>query len=174
MKIGFSGANSTGKTTLALELSKQFDIPCIHGITRRVAKRFPINEAGDNECTQLAVMLEHFDVLTKRDFIADRTILDCTAATDHLLGSNHYLTKAFCDIVSARISEYDLLIYTPIEFPLTDDGERSTNEEFREAMDHYIAGFFSKLASNNKNVIKVTGSVEERLEQIAKAFPNIS
>lgn len=175
MKIGFTGASSTGKTTLAKKLCKKFAIAYIGNITRKVAKDFPINESG-NVDTQLAIMLEHFKVLSNDKFITDRTLIDCLAVTRYLFGKEHYLVKSFLNIISERITEYDYIIYTPIEFDAEADGERSTSDDFRKTVDDLIRRYlfsFQEMHPTLK-VIQVTGSVEDRLEQIYSKLPDVS
>ena len=56
-----------------------------------------------------------------------------------------------------------IIIYTPIEFPVENDGLRSINEKERTTIDFLIKNI---LDTTGADYITVTGTVEERLAQI--------
>src|SRR6056300_857795 len=79
MRIAFTGAQSTGKTTLlnALKADEAFryKYEFIDEITRRMQKKgLKINEAGGNT-TQLLIMNEHIKNLLYENVIMDRCML---------------------------------------------------------------------------------------------------
>ena len=86
MKIAFTGAQSTGKTTLlqAVKSNEEFryKYEFIDEITRRMVKKgLKINEAGGNT-TQLLIMNEHIKNLLYQNVIMDRCVLDGVVYTD--------------------------------------------------------------------------------------------
>ena len=88
MKIAFTGAQSTGKTTLlqAVKSNEEFryKYEFIDEITRRMVKKgLKINEAGGNT-TQLLIMNEHIKNLLYQNVIMDRCVLDGVVYTDWL------------------------------------------------------------------------------------------
>jgi nicotinamide riboside kinase len=64
-------------------------------------------------------------------------------------------------IVKAN-ARYDVVFYLPIEFPLIDDGLRSTNIEFQKAID---TSYIKYLKDNGIEYFILTGSVGDRLDQ---------
>ena len=60
-----------------------------------------------------------------------------------------------------------LLVYLPVEFPLESDGVRNDNVEDQAKMDFLIRNL---LETSGIKYITVTGSVEERVEQIENAL----
>lgn len=55
------------------------------------------------------------------------------------------------------------ICYFPIEFPVVDDGVRSTDEEFRAEIDFLIKTF---LDSAEIKYHTITGTVEERIAKV--------
>jgi nicotinamide riboside kinase len=173
MIISFSGPQSSGKSTLLnilQELSPSWDY--IPEITRLVKREYdlPINEDG-NDLTQTMIMCEHLrNAYTKRDnhAILDRCSLDGVVYTHWLCDKGNINMGTYSHaryIFDNTIDRYDLIIYTsPEDVPVVDDGERSTNIEFRneiiELFEKYIAGL------PIEKVVRVRGSIEERVKQI--------
>jgi len=179
MVISFTGAQSTGKTTLLneLQLDKRFKkFSFIKEVTRLVKKKhkLSINEEGDN-MTQLAILSAHLDnYLISRDknIILDRCILDGLVYTVYL----HIMKKV--DTQVADYAEYlthklignvDIIFYTEPDIPLVDDGERSVNKEFRTRIIHL---FEMAIEHFKINVVRLEGTVEQRLEIIYNTFDN--
>ena len=63
--------------------------------------------------------------------------------------------------------EYTHFIYFPIEFPSVDDGVRSVNEGWRDAIDnHFRTALESRKQMEGKDYLTVSGSPKQRVEQI--------
>ena len=60
-------------------------------------------------------------------------------------------------------NKYTHYIYFPIEFDAVDDGERSTNEDWRRTIDKE---FQNVLGDLGKPYLTVTGSPKQRVNQI--------
>ena len=164
-KIALIGASSTGKTTVyELLKSKLPKYEFINESTRTVKEfGFPINEQGTSE-TQLAISSFHLEALLKPyNCVLDRCYMDLVVYTKYMNKASA-ATVAFIDDTWSRIkNEYSHYVYFPIEFKSVDDGVRSINEEWRRDIDKE---FRNQLASINSNMIKVTGSPMQRVEQI--------
>ena len=179
MIVSFTGAQSTGKTTLlkAVKLDERFrKFSFIDEVTRLVKKKYnlSINEEGD-DLTQLAILSTHLDnYLTFRgkDVVLDRCILDGLVYTAYLnnIGKVKDEVAEYAELLTnTLINKIDIIFYTEPDIPLVDDGERSIDVEFRnkiidlfeEAIDHY------KL-----NVVRLRGSVDNRLELIYNIIDN--
>lgn len=172
MRIGFSGAQSVGKTTLlnALRSEPIFKHYTIcNEVTRRVKSYgLPINEDGNN-ITQKLIMQEHIvNVFMHKHMITDRTVLDGLVYSQYLhqRGNINDQTFLFCkDVFNQVINQYDLLFYIHPEFEVVDDGIRSVDEEFRN---NIVQLFKQNIEENLVPVIMVHGSVRERVEQVLR------
>lgn len=179
MVISFTGAQSTGKSTLLTKMQteerfRKFNF--VPEITRGLKKKYnlDINENG-GEFTQLLTVNSHlynyFDFRGK-DVILDRCILDGLVYTTY----QYHMKKIPIEIYNYSeylfkklIGELDIILYTEPDVPLVDDGERSANKEFRDT----IVNLFEEAIDHYKlNVIRLSGSVEERLETIYNTFDN--
>ena len=180
MIFSFTGAQSTGKTTLLNRLHEkngEYPFEFVPEVTRLVMHDYemPINEHGD-DLTQLLIMTEHVRNVFKHradriirgtHMIFDRCALDGIVYSVWLL-KNLKISRACynaCELIYKRLQDkYDVIFYTsPDDVKLVDDGERSINERFRtdilELFDLYMHRY-------NGKIVVLKGSVEERLETI--------
>jgi hypothetical protein len=64
-------------------------------------------------------------------------------------------------------TKYDIIFYPdPKEIELVDDGERSINAEFRNAIIDKYENYYLDQSQWKEKVIILKGTVEERMEQI--------
>ena len=118
MRIAFTGAHSTGKTTLLNELKndKQFNLTYefIDEITRRMTKKgLKINEGGD-DMTQLLIMNSHISNVLKEKCIMDRCALDGVVYTRCMYdkGQISDWVMDFAENVFTKIiDKYDYIFY---------------------------------------------------------------
>ena len=181
MIFSFTGAQSTGKTTLLKRLhEKNGDYPFefVPEVTRLVMKDYgvSINEDGD-DLTQLLIMTEHVrniykytkDIYQTIDIhmIFDRCALDGIVYSEWLF-MNRKISRACydaCELIYKSLQDkYDVTFYTsPDGIKLVDDGERSIDKGFRndilELFDLYMHRYSGK-------IVVLKGSVEERLKTI--------
>lgn len=177
MLISFTGAQSTGKTTLLNHLSERnTDIKFIPEVTRLVKRLYdlPINEAG-NVMTQMMIMAEHvknaYSVENKdQNVILDRCSVDGLIYT-HWLCDQGLDMSAYSfarTVYENTVSRYDVIFYTsPDDVLLTDDGERSINTKFREEI---IDLFHKHFKHPQSNLVVLKGNVEERLQTIKQTL----
>ena len=105
--------------------------------------------------------------------VADRCIIDVAAFTSVLFDQMPVGSEDFIDMsieeffqrkeVIKRKNDLSLLVYTPIEFPVEDDGERLVDELLRESFDQKIQQI---LKNSDIPHLRVTGTVEQRMMQI--------
>ena len=174
MKIAFTGAQSTGKTTLLKELKRDSELSLKYDfrdeITRRMQKKgLSINEGG-NDITQLLIMNSHIKNTLIDNVIMDRCVLDGLVYTDWMYGKKkveQWVIEYAENVFNLLIDRYDHIFYLTPEFDIEDDGVRSTDIDFRneivDLFDHYIKLY--KIP-----VIKLTGTVEQRLNKIKETI----
>ena len=170
MKIAFTGAQSTGKTTLLEALkanqSYKYDYEFVDEITRRMVKKgLKINEEG-SDTTQLLIMNEHIKNLLYPNVIMDRCMLDGVVYTRWLYEHNNvsqWVWDYAQNVFDKYINRYDYIFYLAPEFDIVDDGVRSINTDFR---DEIVDLFEDYISMFSLPVVHLTGTVEERLEKI--------
>ena len=177
MIISFTGAQSTGKTTLLNELKKwkEFeDYVFIDEITRNVSKLgMNINEKGD-DATQTAIMNAHIENLKKGDnLILDRCSLDGVVYTHYLYSHGRVSRDTFDyarQIFTETCLKYDKIFYLEPEFNIVDDGVRSSSVQFRDEIADIFERYITEFNLRKWNVVEISGSVEERLKAIKKVM----
>lgn len=177
MKIVFTGAQSTGKTTLVHEMQKKAafsNYNICDNITRHVTNEADKLELQGNQreiFIQNGIMDAHLYNITLDNFLADRCAIDC-----YVYGMYQYLQKTLDEETRLRMIEtlktcvpqYDYIFYIEPEFGVIKDGTRSDDPVFQEIVNYLFCGVVHQLKEELglKNVFKLTGSVEERLTQI--------
>lgn len=173
-RVAFSGAQSTGKTTLlnALRESADFkDCKFYDEITRQIKEQgFKINEQG-TDATQLKIMQEHKRRVNAKDsglVIFDRCSLDGLVYTQFLYNKGQ-VSKDTLDeatkVFEETIMQWDAIFFLRPEFEIVDDGVRSVNVEFHRNIVFLFDYFIEKY---NLQVIQLTGSVEDRVKQFVE------
>ena len=179
MLISFTGAQCTGKTTLlkAIELDERFcKFNFVPEVTRLVKRRYKlgINEKGD-DMTQLAILNAHLENYLKtrsKDAVMDRCILDGLVYTTYQYhnGKTGPDTMLYCEYLFRKlVRKVDIIFYTEPDIPLVDDVERSNDNTFRETI---INLFETAIDHYGINVVRLKGTVEQRLETIYNTFDN--
>ena len=183
MIFSFTGAQSTGKTTLLNHLHKcngDYPFEFIPEVTRLVMRNYemPINEKGD-DLTQLLIMTEHVRNVFKHKadriirgthMIFDRCALDGIVYSVWLLKNGKISRECYnaCSLIYKKLQDqYDVIFYTsPDDVKLVDDGERSIDKGFRndilELFDVYMTG----PQRVGAEIVELKGTVKERLETV--------
>lgn len=182
MIISFSGAQSTGKTTLLKHLqAKNKDIVFVPEVTRLVKRQYnlPINEDG-TDLTQKIICAEHLKNAYSVDHQKANVILDRCSLDGWVYSSWLYKKKKISASTLSFSEEtfhdtqakYDAIFYTsPDDLVVEDDGERSIDIDFRND----IIKLFDLLKTQyTGNLITLRGTVEERLQAIQNTLKNIT
>jgi nicotinamide riboside kinase len=181
MLISFSGAQSTGKTTLLKHLwMRNKHINFVPEVTRFVKREYnlPINEAG-NDLTQTMIFAEHLRNALHCEVknsvsILDRCSLDGIVYTHWLADRKQVTMSAYSHgrfVFTQTKSLYDVIFYTsPEDVSIEDDGERSIDVTFRNEIINLFERYIN--ANPDLNIVTLKGSVEERLNIIKSTLLN--
>jgi nicotinamide riboside kinase len=171
MKIALAGAHSQGKTTILNELKKNpkyAHFKFIDSPTRQLmAEGNFINESG-NANTQLLIMMQHFKNTCCNDAVFDRCAIDGLAYSLYFWDDiiKNKLANTFIELFNHTLKQYDVIFYIKPELALIDDGTRSQDINFFNAI---VNNFNNVLTEYNVNYIELQGSVEERVDLIHNA-----
>lgn len=168
MKIVFTGAQGTGKTTVLNEYrDKGFEI--VTEVVRNLSKKgVKINKDGD-EKGQTKIFNEYKKIFTENDyFISDRGLIDVVAYTVYLARhgqvSEEFADKQLKQLHKFIVANPDVFYcYFPIEFDVVADGVRDLDEEFRKEISDII---LSLLGAFGIGFVPITGTVEERVAKV--------
>lgn len=175
MVISFTGAQSTGKSTLLNECKKlNLPVSYVDEVTRYVKRTYnvPINEhAGD--VTQLLILNQHLtNLFIAGDVIMDRCIIDGLVYTQWLYRNDKvsaWVHDYAWHLFSILLPKVDLVFYCSADFDLVDDGERSTDAKFRNDI---IASMEDKVQYYCKpdQLVTLSGTVEQRMQTIKQTL----
>lgn len=158
MRVSFTGAGGTGKTTLAKQVSERWGIPYITNVARRVMEEKGIaNETAQNAMSPDALLDLQYAI-----FNAFKEIRESTAAyvCDRLMLDNYVyalrrcgpamteeLRKAWEQAAIEDLYRQDLVFYTPAGlFPLVADGVRQVEVSHQYLIDSALYGLLCKHA----------------------------
>lgn len=180
MLISFTGAQSTGKSTLLRHMYRSNELrKCsfIKEVTRKVAAQgLDINDAGDN-MTQLFILSEHLhNHHLDGCVVLDRCIIDGYIYTKWLYEQNKvegWVLKYAWDLHNALIDKLDIIFYPePGDVQLVDDGERSTCEKFRNDIIKMYDTYLEHNSRVRDKLTRLSGTVEQRMVQIKQTLNN--
>lgn len=172
MKIALCGAQCTGKTTLMDELEKNKifrDYKFCDEIARDIMRMgFEINKKGDND-TQLMIMTTHLqNLLCNENLVTDRCLIDGYSYSQYsyeIAGTvDEWVNEFSKKLTKEYSSKYDIIFYLKPEFKIVDDGVRSIDVNWQNAMVDYFDMTINIL--ENVNIVRLTGTVEERVNSI--------
>lgn len=164
MKVGIAGSHGTGKTTLSKLLAGKNNWRYLpEAPLQAMTRGFPINEETSVE-TELWIFAKQIEMemFTPESWVADKCLIDLLAYARYLMPNERALLEILTKIVE-RNAVYDVVIYLPTgEFPIEDDGFRSTDPVFQEAIDREIVRIMHEMGIE---YYKIVGTREERLEK---------
>lgn len=170
MKIAIVGTHCTGKTTLIKELLKKGefkDFQFISSSTRQSSSYgLKINEDGDDLSQLYMASCDFKNIIEAREnVISDRCLLDTSIYTRYLWEKGQ-CKKETLDTISflwnTVRSQYDFLFWLRPEFNLVKDGVRSVDKGFQESIDL----FFNLTSREKENLIVLSGSIEEKINEL--------
>jgi len=179
MKIAFSGAQCSGKTTLFNELSSiyYFDkFTKCKEIVRSINKLgININEMGD-DLTQRMISNTHlYNIISNKNLITDRCAWDSHVYSLWLFKRgkiNRETLEISKNIMEYSLKKLDIIFFTPAEFDLVEDGIRSVDIEFRNE----INGIFEEMGPSLNTYcdsIWIGGDIETRKNNMFEIIEQI-
>lgn len=173
MIISFTGAQSTGKSTLLTlcqqHYGKQFKY--VEEVTRLVKRKYkvPINEYGNN-ATQTLIINQHIINSLKhtKNVIMDRCIIDGIVYTSWLASKGQvesWVVDYAFNVGKMLASKIDVVFQCVPDFELVKDGERSEDAEFRNEIHNMMNHILAQDQFKNKT-IKLSGNIEQRMQII--------
>lgn len=176
MLVSFTGAQSSGKTTLLRECKHIYEneYTFVDEITRKInQKGLPINEQG-SDVVQLQILQSHIENAKLKNAFLDRCIVDGFIYTKYLYESGT-VSRSVYDysryLHGILMPKYDKIFYTShVGVPLEADGVRSANRAFRDAIIQLYREYMA-VHDMSKFVI-LEGSVIDRLKTITSIVPH--
>ena len=177
MRISFTGAQSTGKTTLLNICKKQYpNFVYVDEVTRRIKRERGIdinNTANNYDNTQMEMIKDHLQNIKIDDkqnkVILDRCIYDGFVYTRYLYELGKVSVRVYnyaYRVFRENRHKYDIVFYTdPEDVKLVNDGVRSTDIDFRNRIIEIYKEFNIYFESN---IFKISGTVNERWNTINK------
>jgi len=179
MKVAFTGAHGTGKTTLvkalfeqlaAMEVSSSLTPEVPRVVCDLVADTTYFRRGNNTFLRQMLILMGQpiYEIAQAKGastLLCDRAILDHWAYTEYLFAaklkdSEALVAKAF---VTKHMASYDYVFYVPIEFGPKDDGTREGDGAFQLSVDGKIRELLAELDIPHH---VVSGSVDERVGQV--------
>ena len=79
--------------------------------------------------------------------------------------------KSYNELASNLLKEYDYIFYiSPEGVEIEDNGVRTTNTEYRDLIDKTIQTILIKHHSKIKNMYRILGTTEERIQTIKEVL----
>jgi nicotinamide riboside kinase len=174
--ISFTGAQSSGKTTLLNKCKDELPGKWyyVDEVTRYVKRRYgeSINEQG-TDMTQLMIINTHIEnsyLINTLDnsydgVILDRCIVDGLVYTEWLHEQGHvskWVLDYAKEIYNLLLPKLDIILYTDPNIPLIDDGERSINVEFKNDIVQKFENIFNTTILYAHKLSILSGDVDSR------------
>ena len=186
MNITFTGSSSTGKTTLLNAMKYEPGIIdkfwYVDEVTRLVKREFSvdINESGATDVTQLLIINKELENLFRynprllwpgcKGVVHDRCLLDGLVYTEYFYKKGLVSQQVWQQAVNYWYKfheKYDIIFYPePRDVELVDDGERSTNMEFRNAIIELYEDYYLNQFQWKDRVVRLSGTVEQRMNKL--------
>lgn len=180
MRISVSGAQCTGKSTLIEALSKELPDYVVQAESvRYLTKKYGFNIDEPTSDLQLALLnLQTRALYENQNILLDRSFVDSTSymiyykqkeTREKTFSPKHLISDEAYDFIKTSAKELsqrvDLFVFLEPEFELIDDGFRIIDEVQQKQITEIMEQLFEEFGVDYK-VIRPTGSVKERVEQV--------
>jgi GTPase SAR1 family protein len=174
MKIGFCGTMSVGKTTLVNALKELPEFKDYKFSTERSKYLRDLGIPLNTDSTikgQMVFLAERSSELMYDNIVTDRTVIDVIAFTKLSKSIPYYIGDQFEALAVNLFREYDYIFYiSPKGVELEDNGVRTIDPEYREAIDKRINKIITKYSHKLPKLYKITGTTEERIQRIKQVI----
>ena len=181
MRVGFTGAQGTGKTTLLRAIESAGLNFSVVPSTARAALRsgYKVNRDAD-PLSQLVTTVSRVSTEDRIDHdavrcVSDRTPLDSMAYTCYQVHnvwdvdkSMDYYMEVTRDLVVRHMYKYDHIFYFPVFWTPKEDGVRDGDVNYQQDIDKIIVGLLESYGLEYHTVPK--GSTQERLSWLTKTL----
>ena len=168
MRIGITGTQSTGKTTLVKALAKTDTFKKYNVATERSKYLRDLGIPLNTDSTingQLVFLAERSSELLHEDILTDRTIWDVSAFTMLAKSIDLNEKSQFVNTAMLLKDQYDVIFYiNPIGVDIEDNGVREINAEYRTDINQEIQRLLKLFPP--KKLVVLQGSTEERINII--------
>ncbi|MGZ4139853.1 MAG: AAA family ATPase [Actinomycetota bacterium] len=171
-RIAIVGSFSTGKTTLAEAVAEPLDLPLLPEVAREVVSLgFKLDKDATPEVETLIFLRQLYSEMIHDHFVGDRSLIDVMAYAGWVLDNQERRKEFALWDACVKVAEYQLrsqythVFYLPIEFPIVPDGLRPLDPDFQKEIDERMVRL---LHLHDVRFEPLTGSVDERIEQLTK------
>ena len=186
LRIALCGAGGVGKGTLAKRLIQELDANFLPSTIEDIGRQmYPktgnYTEIADRRSFQYAILMAQIEgeklfAGLDRSFVAERSVLDYLPYAGRVFGADSEGYRDYERIVREHLATnpYDLLVFVPLEFKptaadLKQNSWKERDPQSQKDTDAFLAEFIAALPQELKTV-RVSGSVEERLEMVLAAL----
>ncbi len=162
MRIAICWAHWVGKTTISKKLSEEHNLEILPDVVVEAYRMgLGINEWTPIETQTWLIWNQMANEKIKESFVADKCIFDYYVYAKVLWMDDDIVNVA--KKVALRVYDYDYIFYIKPEFPIEDDGVRSTDPEFQQNIDETYQNFLdeSRIEYNT-----ISWTIDERFQQI--------
>jgi nicotinamide riboside kinase len=172
-KIAIIGSHGVGKTTLIQRLKLLYpELNFIDEVARDLQLKYGKSTRDMNAEERSQFQIEAMQIQidqekARKDYISDHCAISYLPYSTKLPVYNELKAKIRDQYLPILKNLH--IIYIPIEFDLENDGLRFATDEYQQYIDETLIGLLHKY---NLKYITVTGTIEERLEQIGQIIQN--
>jgi len=169
--IAFVGSHSVGKSRLSSQIAEILQMPYIEEQARLSMQKLNVTNMDELRKDKDMFSVFQYDVLRRQfneeakfidiGFVADRSTLDNNIY--NLLNTDDCVTiqQTYKKLAFENYKHlYDLIIYIPIMFPISDDGVRNKENQYQKQVDNKIKEYLNE----NINVYTIkSDNIEDRI-----------
>ncbi len=164
IKIAVVGPESTGKSTIAEQLARDYGTVCVpeyaREYCRNLNREYTLQDEMNMFYGQLALERSLLPLAQRDLLICDTMFLTIKVWCDHLFG---YTPEAV--LHTLQDSHYDLYLLMDIDLPWVDDPLR----DFPQLREHFMQVWHHELKAINAEYVVISGLGEKRHEHALKA-----